>query len=74
MDLDTWSSGLLTTHRKINGKKKRTRIVFCIGQFVLTIITLVILEVDPFVFKDLQSHIDIVDLLQATDSWQTELG
>lgn len=41
---------------------------------MLTIITLVILEVDPFVFKDLQSHIDIVDLLQATDSWQTELG
>lgn len=47
---------------------------FCLRNFVLTIITLVILQVDPFVFKDLQSHINIVDLLQATDGGQTEFG
>lgn len=42
--------------------------------FVLNIITVVVLEVDRFAFEDLQSHINIVDLLQAADGGQTELG
>lgn len=42
--------------------------------FVLTIITAIVFEVDPFVFQNLKSHINIVDLLQAADGGQTELG
>ena len=37
-------------------------------------ITAFILEVDAFAFEHLQSDVDIVDLLQAADGWQTELG
>lgn len=37
-------------------------------------ITAFILEVDPFAFEHLQSDVDIVDLLQAADGWQAELG
>ncbi|KAA8589417.1 hypothetical protein FQN60_012782 [Etheostoma spectabile] len=30
--------------------------------------------VDPFTFEHLQSNVDVVDLLQTADGWQTELG
>lgn len=35
---------------------------------------MLILEVNPFASEHLHSHFDIVDLLQAADGWQTELG
>lgn len=35
---------------------------------------MLILELHPFAFEQLERHIDIVDLLQAADSWQAELG
>lgn len=35
---------------------------------------MLILEFNPFAFEHLECHINIVDLLQAADSWQTELG
>lgn len=53
----------------MNGREKRAEY-----GFVLTVITAVVFEVDPFAFEDLQSHINIVDLLQAADGGQAELG
>lgn len=37
-------------------------------------ITMLVLEVNPFAFEHLQSHVNIVDLLQAADGRQTEFG
>ena len=38
------------------------------------IITAFVFEVDSFAFEHLQSDVNIVDLLQAADGWQAELG
>ena len=38
------------------------------------IITAFVFEVDPFAFEHLQSDVNVVDLLQAADGWQAELG
>lgn len=53
--------------------KSRTVTIIESG-FVLTKFTTVVLEVDSFAFQDLQSHINVVDLLQTADGRHTELG